>query len=221
MKLFEFIFQLGVVFAVFTFLWWVFTAILYIFRGGPSASWIEVYTLKLVNYFFLVAVFACFCFENKIDLNGSSEVTGNVIGSMILLMYLLAKVQRKENQRKMMLAFGNFSKRFQSTYRPIAEWVLIAVAIVLLVLFIYFPEVKHNSVTDWFVASISNIIDTPVFGFIFKVVGFFIMLRIVFKFIGGLLQLIGMRPPVQVSSNFHFSNKDKSGEKFDDYEEME
>ena len=106
---------------------------------------------------------------------------------------------------------------------------MILVAIGFYLLFVFIPETAFNPITNWFVESIINIADTPVFGFIFKVIGFFFLLRVLFRFIGGILQVLGLKSPVTFQAS-PFSeidvdveeenNKKKDDDDFDDYEEV-
>ena len=222
MRIIDFIFQLGVVFAVFTFLWWLFNALLTILRGGASKNIVETYSLKFINYFFLVSVTARFCTEEYEGTFGNDGIAGNIIGGLILLMFLLGKIQKKEQRVNMLKAMGNMTARFEPVYNKKIEWILLFVSVALLILFESIPPFMHNPITNWFVESILNIIDTPVFGFIFKVVGFFVMLRIIFKFLGGIFQLIGIRTQTQSNSFYEsdHSEKEKKEDDYDDYEEM-
>lgn len=222
-KVFEFIFQLGVVFAVFGFLWWLFSAALSILRGGSSSNIFETYILKAINYFFLVSVTVRFCINEADDVRGEIFSTKNIIGALILLMFLLGKIQRKERRLDMLNAMGNITGRFKTVYNPTVEWILIVFSVVLFYVFEFAPFLMHNFITDWFVDSIVNIIDTPVFGFIFKIVGFFFMLGIIFKFIGGFFQLFGLKPRssgVYINTNFDSGKRKRDKDDFDDYEEM-
>jgi hypothetical protein len=228
MKILEFIFHLGVVFAVFGFLWWIFTALLSLLRGGRTRTSIEVYSLKLVNYFFLVSVTARFSADDRFGLRGSDDLTGMVIGGMVLLMFLLGKVQKKEQQIEMLKTFQHVSPlnaRMKPVFNRNLEILMLFVALGFYGLFTFLPETAYNPVTNWFVDSIVNIVDTPVFGFIFKVIGFFFLLGVLFRFIGGILSLLGLRPPsIQSNSYFHTNregkDKDKKEDDFDDYEEI-
>ncbi len=228
MKVLEFIFHLGVVFAVFGFLWWIFMAILALFRGGRSKNEIETYSLKLINYFFLVSVTARFAVDSRFGLKGAEEFTANVLGGMILLMYLFGKIQQKEQRLQMMVAFRGFAKQMKSVFNRKIEIALILVAIGFYLLFVFIPETAFNPITNWFVESIINIADTPVFGFIFKVVGFFFLLRVLFRFIGGILQVLGLKSPITMQTSpfsgiddkNENSDKKKDDDDFDDYEEV-
>lgn len=221
MEVIEFIFQLGVVFAVFGFLWFLFSGLLTILRGGDSKSVVETYILKLINYFFLVSVTVRFCINEEDCIRGDIGSTRNIIGVLILLMFLLGKIQRKEKRMDMLNALAEVTGRFKPVYNQTVEWALIVVSVALFFLFEFVPSLMHNFITDWFVDSIANIIDTPVFGFIFKVIGFFFMVGIIFKFVGGFLQLLGIRPRISSRSSSNFdSDKKRKKDDFDDYEEM-
>ena len=227
MKIIEFIFHLGVVFAVFGFIWWVFMAILALFRGGRSRNEIETYSLKLINYFFLVSVTARFVVDKRFGLKGAEELTAHIIGGMILLMYLFGKIQKKEQRLQLMVAFKGFSSRLKKVFNRKVEIALVILAIGFYLLFIFVPNTTLNPVTNWFVESIINIADTPIIGFVFKVIGFFFLLSVLFRFVGGILSILGLQNPIQFQassfSDFNDKNDDTTqndNDDFDDYEEI-
>lgn len=226
MKILEFIFHLGVVFAVFGFLWWIFMAILALFRGGRSKNEIETYSLKLINYFFLVSVTTRFAVDPKFGLRGAEELTGHILGGLILLMYLVSKIQRKEQRLQMIAQFSRFGRLPKPVFNRKIEVGLVVLALLFFFMFTFLPDTSYNPITNWFVDSIINIVDTPVFGFIFKVVGFFFLLSVLFKFVGSILQLLGIKPPVSVQSTSFTDFRDDNSEQksddddFDDYEEI-
>ena len=76
-----------------------------------------------------------------------------------------------------------------------------------------------SNLSTWpFHDSIINIEDTPVFGFIFKVIGFFFLLSLIFKMVNTFTFLIsggkvGNQPP-------NNNGSDSNNNKFDDFEEI-
>jgi hypothetical protein len=58
-------------------------------------------------------------------------------------------------------------------------------------------------------------------GFIFKVIGFFFLLRILIKIFNGFTFLISGKPFVNVKSGYYAGRKkDKDDDSFDDFEEI-
>ena len=95
---------------------------------------------------------------------------------------------------------------------------VIALSIIAFSLFWFFPQYASNPISNWFHESIINIEDTPIFGFVFKVIGFFFLLSLIFKMVNTFTFLlsggkVGNQPPNNNDTN---NNSDK----FDDYEEL-
>jgi hypothetical protein len=232
MKILEFIFHLGVVYAIFGFLWWIPKVIIFLLSKGKAKSEAEVYILKLINYFFLVSITFRFSSDSSLGIRGMDELEGILIGGSILLMFLLGKIQKNEQQFQMMQAFPKFLKNSISVFNRKLEILMVAIAISFFVLFYFYPLSTQNLLTNWFVESIVNIADTPVFGFIFKIFGFFFLLRILTKFIGGILQLLGIKKTRETTATSSFSgmfsnqnditedDNKKNDDDFDDYEEV-
>ena len=219
MDILNFIFQLGVVFAIFGFLWWLISAGLMILRGGRRASTVETYIIRMVRYFFLVDVAFLFCLNQA---NNILDLQNSIITGLILLTYFLGKLQTGQLKKQMLSfkAYGN--NQLLNQFKPVfdfkAELLVILLAIGFFVLFIFFPSFAFNPISEWFFESIVDIEDTPVFGFIFKVIGFFFMVSILMKFINGFMTLLS-GGAIQPPSN-NFDKRNKKEDDFDDYEEL-
>ena len=93
---------------------------------------------------------------------------------------------------------------------------MIVFALMIFVLFWIFPHYAENPISIWFQDAILNIEDTPIFGFIFKVIGFFFLVNILFKMVNAFLFLISGQAFKQKS------NKDENDRNdFDSFEEVE
>jgi hypothetical protein len=215
----NFIFRLGVVFAIFGFLWWLISAGLMILRGGRPASVPETYIIRMVRYFFLVDVAFLFCLNQANDI---LDVQNSLITGLILLTYFIGKLQSGQLRKQLFSfqAYGN--AQLLSQFKPVfnfkAELIVILLSIGFFTLFMFYPTLASNPISEWFFESIIDIEDTPVFGFIFKVIGFFFMLSILMKFVNGFMTLLSggkINPP----SN-DFDKRKKKENDFDDYEEI-
>ena len=100
-----------------------------------------------------------------------------------------------------------------------AEILVITTSIALFVLFIFFPEWASNPASIWFHESILNIEDTPVFGFIFKVIGFFFMISILIRLFNSFMYLLSGKAFMEINSGAYY-RKEKKEDDFDDYEEL-
>ena len=218
MELLNQIFRLGVVFAIFGFIWGIFELGLNLLSGGRTRTITEVYFLKAIKYLFLVDVTFLFCLDDTQNLISTFNI---VTAGLVLLTYFVGKLHNQQNKLAMfqMMGAGMKSPK-QSTFNFRVEVGVIVLAIGAFSLFMFFPAVAKNPISIWFHESIMNIEDTPIFGFIFKVIGFFFLVSMIFKMLNGFNYLISGKPFVQASSSFQSFNRKKKDEEFDDYEEL-
>lgn len=215
MQILEFIFHFGVIIAVFTFLWWFFGLLLSLLFAPLGLTPRRIYyAQKTLKYFFLVTVAFRFALDDRFGLSGSQDITGYIISALILLAYLVGKAEAKNNRIKFYANFGNM-RRFELTpFERGKELLLIAFAILVYVYFIIFPQGSYNLITNWFVDSIVSISDTPIFGWIFKIIGFLFLIMVIMRFVNGFFALLGI---ANTPGNNIKKNNDKD---FDDYEEI-
>ena len=214
-ELLNFIFRLGVLFAIYGFLWGLIELAVSILSAGRKRSVAEVYVIRALKYFFLVDVTFLFCIQGE----SSSMVIVNqlIMAGIILFTYFIGKFQNNQNKMMMFRMMGPGLPQQSSAFNARAELFVIGFAILAFVGFNFYPHLASNPLSLWFHESIVNIEDTPVFGFIFKVIGFFYMLSLLSKMISGLTFLISGNAFRQVSSE----NKDKGDNDFDDFIEVE
>lgn len=216
MNLLDFIFRLGVVFAIYGFLWGIFELGILMFSAGRKRALGEIYFIKAVKYVFLADVTFLFCMDSS---NSSMFVINQVIFSgIILLTYFIGKLQKSQNRSMFFKIAGANLPQKQASFNLRAETIVIVLALGVFIAFWFFPEYASNPISKWFHDSIINIEDTPVFGFIFKVIGFFFLLSLIFKMVNTFTFLlsggkVGNQPPNNNDTN---NNSDK----FDDYEEL-
>jgi len=216
MDLLNFIFRLGVVFAIFGFLFGLFEIGLAILTAGRKKTLIESYAIKLIKYVFLVDVTFLFC----LDLSGETISLYNlVVTVLVLLIYFIGKLQNKQQQQAMFQMMGNGIMNMRNNFNIRAEIGVILTSIAVFILFVLQPQLAANPASIWFHESILNIEDTPVFGFIFKVIGFFFLLSILFKMVNAFAYLLSGRAFVEINSHTSFKKKKKDDE-FDDFEEL-
>jgi len=215
MQILEFIFHFGVIIAVFTFLWWFFGLLLSLIFAPFGLTPRKIYyAQKTLKYFFLVTVAFRFALDDRFGLQGSRDISGYIISALILLAYLVGKAEAKNNRVKFYANFGNL-RRFELTpFDRNKELILIGFAILVYVYFVLFPQGSFNIITNWFVDSIVSISDTPVFGWIFKIIGFFFLIMVIMRFVNGFFALFGM------AGNQNSQIKKRNDNDFDDYEEV-
>lgn len=189
-EIFDFIFRLGVVFAIYGFLWGLFDIGLRLLMGAHQRSVVETYLLRTVKYFFLVDVTFLFCFDDKsLKLIVINQV---IIAGIILLTYFIGKFKKSQNKSALFSMVGGrgLPQVPTSVFNLKLEIVLILASLAVFVLFWFFPEVAKNPISRWFHESILNIESTPFFGFIFKIIGFFFLISLIFKMMNGITFLL-------------------------------
>lgn len=213
MELLNFIFRLGVVFAIFGFIWGLINLGIRLLTIGRQRQTTEIYILKAVQYLLLVDVTFLICYNQNIP--GLDDTSQLVFGSIILLMYFTGKLQSRQNKQMMFKIYSNGMLQNDFGFNIKTEIGVITLALAAFVLFWFKPDYAANSISVWFQDSILNIEDTPIFGFIFKVIGFFFLMNILMKVVNSILMLVSGRA-------FEKTEKPTKNDDnhFDDYEEI-
>lgn len=214
MEILDFTFRLGVVFAIYGFLWGIFEIGIRLLSAGRKRSLGEVYLLKGIKYFFLVNVTFLFCIEeSEADFAISQQL---IIAGIILLTYFLGKLQNSQNRMVMFQMMGRgLPNAPVAQFSLRGEIILIAGSLLVFLGLYFYPEWASNPASQWFVDSIKNIDDTPVFGFIFKVIGFFFVVSIIARMINAFTFLLnGGKNPRNPR------NDKNNDDDFTDYEEI-
>ena len=215
MDLLNLIFRLGVLFAIYGFLWFFIELGLTFLRASRPKTIVENYLIKSVKYLFLVNVTFLFC----LDLNQNNVSFYNVMPSAIVLVtYFIGKLQRQQQQLQL---FGQINAQIpqRNDFNLKTEIVLIIVSIALFIGFLFFPQYASNNIANWFKSSILDIESTVIIGFIFKIIGFFFLVGMILKMINAINYIISGKPVVDIKTNFK-SNSNKDEDKFDDVEEI-
>jgi hypothetical protein len=215
MDLLNLIFRLGVLFAIYGFLWFFIELGLTFLRAGRQKTIGENYIIKSVKYLFLVNVTFLFC----LDLNKNDVSFYNAMPSAIVLVtYFIGKLQQQQQRLQL---FGQLNTQIPQTndFNLKTEIILIVAAIALFVGFLFFPQYASNNIANWFKSSILDIESTVIIGFVFKVIGFFFLLGMIMKMINAINYIISGKPVVDIKTNFQ-SNSKKDEDKFDDFEEI-
>jgi hypothetical protein len=215
MDLLNLIFRLGVLFAIYGFLWFFIELGLTFLRAGRQKTIGENYLIKSVKYLFLVNVTFLFC----LDLNKNDVSFYNVMPSAIVLVtYFIGKLQQQQQRVQL---FGQINAQIPQTndFNLKTEIILIVVSIALFIGFLFFPQYASNNIANWFKSSILDIESTVIIGFIFKIIGFFFLLGMIMKMINAINYIISGKPVVDIKTNFN-SKSNKDEDKFDDFEEI-
>lgn len=205
MEILELTFQLGVFFAIYGFIWFFVDLGFMLLNGGKPRSLVETYFFKGIQYVFLVNVIFLF----SIDMNSGSIALANLFPIIfILALYFIGKFQKSQNNVLMLSRMGiaTSTSKFNSKY----EIIIIILSLLVFIGFIFRPDIANNVVAFWFKESILDIESTAIIGFIFKVIGFFFLMSILFKTVNSF----------QYISESLFTKNQRKDSDFDDYEEI-
>ena len=213
MDLLNLIFKLGVFFSIYGFLWFFIELGLTFLSGGRKRTRFETYLIKGIKYAFLVNVTFLF----SVDLNKYQINFYNLIPSaLILITYFVGMLQQKQRQQ---LFMGQLGKSTADVMTIKAEIILITLSGFLFLGLVCYPQFAENTVSLWFQRSILDIESTVIIGFIFKIIGFFFLLGMIFKMLNALNYLISGKPLFDIKSRSSNMNK-KDDTHFDDFEEL-
>lgn len=214
MEFIDLIFRLSVVLAIFSFIWGLLRFGLTILRGGVPTSYPLNLALKAIQYFLIVAVSIIFCSQ---DLNSSTYTI--ILTGLILAMYFIGKVQRMQFKRMFVQVQG---MQMMNNFKPNLklEFGIVILSIALFVFMVMHPEYAVNNITTWFYTTIVDIEKTPIFGFIFKVVGFFFMITILMQMVNAVTFILSGKA-FDKNTQKNDQNNPEDPFKFDDYEEVE
>jgi hypothetical protein len=220
MNLLKFAFLMGVMFAVFGFLWgFVRLSITLIRPKHFERSIIEEYSIKTLQYFFLIDVTFLFCLNQ----NNSGYILPYELytGALILVVYFVGKLQNRQKRSTLFKAsLGENMKFLTPIFNLKAEVGVILFGIGMFVFFIFNPQYAQNPISNLFYDSIVGIEEAPIIGFIFKIIGFFILLSISNKLINGVFYLMSGKPLVTTQRHVKEENTKEDSTKFDDFEEL-
>ncbi len=209
-------FRLGIIIGIFAFLWGLVQLGVLLLSGGQKLQLWQHYTLKLIQYFFLVQVTFLFCFENNTALSLSQN--SFAVTFIILLIYFVSKFQNSQQRRMMVSVLRNqqMPSNLKAVFDKRVEIGLVVLSLGFFWACKFFPGLAENRISLWMKEAIVNIEDTPVFGFIFKIVGFFFLFSIFNKIFQSIAMLFGMNP----QRDNRQDGLPPENDEFDDYEEV-
>lgn len=208
MDIFRLTFQLGVFFAIYSFIWLFIDIGIKIMTSGMVKGVLFTYLTKAIKYLFLVnVIFLLSIGENQ---NATVNIQSLVPVVFILFLYFIGKFQKNQNTNALFSRMGVQSSKTQFNARY--EIGLISLSFLTFVLLVLEPYLANNVIARWFKESIIDIETTRIIGFIFKVIGFFFLLNILTKTIHSFQYIIG-----KLTS----AKSDSGQDQFDDFEEVE
>lgn len=216
MELISLLFRLGVLFAIYGFIWFFVDTFIRLITAGGKRNKIEYYLIKSAKYLFLVNVLVLFCLNKT-----KTEITFiNIAPTLsIFCIYLIGRLQNDERKSMMQLSFfgkqTNKSGATSNFYRK-NEIVLIIGALIAFVVLVFNADYAKNNIAEWFYASIIDIEQTAIIGYIFKFIGVVFLISMIFKMIGAISYILNGGPIINMKTRI----KNKKDDEFDDYEEV-
>lgn len=218
LELINLIFRLGVLFAIYGFLWFFIDMGLKILLGSRKCSLGEVYVIKTIKYLFLVNVTFLFCLQQLNEPEYHVNYMHVAPSFVVLMVYFLGKLQQNEQRIQLMSSFTRGMKDVPFNRRW--EISLIVLSALTFVGLVSYPQFSENAIAKWFQRSIIDIEETVIIGFIFKIIGFFFLIGLFFKMLNALNFIVSGKPMVNVRTGFG-SKKASNEDSFDDYEEID
>ncbi len=216
MELISLLFRLGVLFAIYGFIWFFIDAFIRLLTSGRKRNKIEYYLIKSAKYLFLVNVLVLFCLNKT-----KTEITFiNIAPTLsIFCIYLIGRLQNDE--RKSMIQLSFFGKQTnnsdaKSNFNRRNEIVLIIGALIAFVVLVFNADYAKNNIAEWFYTSIIDIEETAIIGYIFKFIGVIFLISMILKMIGAISYILNGGPMIDAKSRI----KNKKDDEFDDYEEV-
>jgi hypothetical protein len=211
MILLTLIFKLGVRFAIFNFIWFFLELLHKMLTGMRPQFLAEHYILKALKYVLLVSITFAYCLEfaptePTYVLNWQKLVPGG----LILMLYLLGKFQKQQEQIQFLAGFQMPIQ--QKPYSKNLEIALLVLSALTFTGLYFYPSLTEIGILNWFESNIRSLEKAFLLGFIFQVLGFFFVMSIFFR----LLRIFRPKPP-QSDLDAH---QDEDLDEFTDYEEV-
>ncbi|MBM3160397.1 MAG: hypothetical protein FJZ66_03590 [Bacteroidetes bacterium] len=216
MDLIRLIFQLGVLFAIYSFIWFFIDLGLALLMAGRKRSLPEIYLIKAVKYLFLVNVTFMFALEK----NNTINILGVLPSATILVVYFLGKLQQKQRQASILNQFGGRGFDLGFNFNQNYEIGIITFAVALFFVLLAAPQYAENNIAIWFRESIIDIEETIIIGFIFKIIGAFFLLSMIIRMINAFFYLIFRKPLVDFQTFVGRRTSTSKKDDFDDFEEI-
>jgi hypothetical protein len=133
-----------------------------------------------------------------------------VPGGLILMLYLLGKFQKQQEQIQFLAGFQMPIQ--QKPYSKNLEIALLVLSALTFTGLYFYPSLTEIGILNWFESNIRSLEKAFLLGFIFQVLGFIFVMSIFFR----LLRIFRPKPP-QSDLDAH---QDEDLDQFTDYEEV-
>lgn len=213
MEILNTFFRLGVVFAIYGFIWAFIELGIKLLRSGQPESTVEHYMIKGIKYMLLCVVAFLLTLENGTDVDFYSFG----MSGLVVILYFLGKLDKAQQRQVFIQFMTNRSVAPTKTYSLWGEISVITLAIAGYIFLFFYPDYAFNGISLWFKESILSIEKTPIFGWVFKLIGFFFLVSILLKVVNTFFLLISGKMLIQTRAGFRKKDAD---DRFDDFEEL-
>lgn len=197
MDYFRYIFYLGIVYVVFSLIWFfIALGLKFLLKAGRDEQPWQGYVLKVIQYYFIASLTmmkAAEFIENKPEL-AKNAVMLYLVGGVILYLYLYGKYERAKqfagiSSAISMVRNGQMKKvniEQKTKYVPH----IIGITIIFYLIALQMPMLVKNPLNTWFLVNINDFYDTILIKWILGIIGFFFMLGMIIKGISATGELV-------------------------------
>ena len=181
MEILYYIFFLGIIYIVFSLIWFLLATLPKMILSRANSSEIENYIFKTLQYYFIGSLTFLssvkFINDPRNTINNEHSSVFILVGGFVLLLYLTGKMERN----KMIFQFKSFVSKTRNDGVLKYEPHLIGLTMVLYAISIGNPLLVDNAINSWFLDNILEFYHTPIIGWIIKFIGFFFLITIIFR----------------------------------------
>lgn len=200
MDYFKYIYYLGIVYVVFSLIWFfIAQGLKLILRSGREEQPWEGYVLKSIQYYFIASLTllkASEYLQQKPELYQNPALL-YILGGIVLYLYLYGKYERTKQFSGLKATFSmmrngkvsTISTEEKTKYEPH----IIGVIILFYLISVQFPVLVDHKLNFWFLNNINDFYNTFLIKWILGIIGFFFMISMVFKGLsatGELIQIV-------------------------------
>ena len=182
MEIFNYIFFLGIIFIVFSIIWF-FIALLPKYVLGNKDNNVQNailnYIIKAAQFYFLASLTAikAIDFIQKENIDPNQGPLYIIIGGIVLYLYLAGKIERSKMMFQFRSNLGGVNSQNNDKYVPH----LVGLTLIFYAISFNYPMLIDNSINQWFLESINDFYDTIIIGWIIGCIGFFFLVNMIFK----------------------------------------
>ncbi len=188
MDYFRYIFYLGIVYVVFSLIWFfIAQGLKFLMKAGKEEQPWQGYVLKVIQYYFLASLTlmkASELIERKPELSNKAVIL-YLLGGVILYLYLYGKYERAKQFSGITatIAMMRGAKMKKLTVEQKTKYVphIIGITIIFYLISLQLPSLVYNPINTWFLVNINDFYDTILIKWILGIIGFFFMLGMIVK----------------------------------------